>query len=535
MSQERDESDDRSNSKSSRHHDYLVKLHGISCSSNKDDIKKFLYPCRIVAIHLFENNGTSSSDCFVDLESEVDVKDALKKSSQYLDKRCIEVFRATTYEFNFHVKHKGMVSWREPVIRMSGLPFACTMADVQNFFENIEIAKNGIYITRDMADKALGDGFVAFVNMDNAYKAIDMHDHKHIQHRYIELFPSTYDEGKRRIMNDARSNARQFVGEDEDDDNKNNNNNNNNNNNINTNKRNYRSRSHSRQRSRSLSQGSYTNYRRRSRSRSAIRRSSSRNEEHLVKIRGMPYTVVEDDIRKFFPESCQPSRIEILQDRRMKRPNGDAHLYYNTLDEVNEALKYDRKYMGSRYVEIYFDSPRYSSLSNRRRKTDGTSRRSSRSPSKPKYNRYSRSRSIYYKSIVEIIEQTMSTNSTTTTETFDEHLIGPFAVVPKTDCPHLRNHTYTLPQSAHRVHGRQPACTDCGETRENWACLEENCSQIGCSRYQQKHMLAHHQSTGHSICLSLSDHSFYCYACESYIDSPKLTQVNEQLIASRQQ
>ncbi|CAF2892388.1 unnamed protein product [Rotaria sp. Silwood2] len=128
----------------------------------------------------------------------------------------------------------------------------------------------------------------------------------------------------------------------------------------------------------------------------------------------------------------------------------------------------------------------------------------------------------------------MSTNSTTTTETFDEHLIGPFAVVPKTDCPHLRNHTYTLPQSAHRVHGRQPACTDCGETRENWACLEENCSQIGCSRYQQKHMLAHHQSTGHSICLSLSDHSFYCYACESYIDSPKLTQVNEQLIASRQ-
>lgn len=35
-----------------------------------------------------------------------------------------------------------------------------------------------------MADKALGDGFVAFVNMDNAYKAIDLHDHKHIQHRF---------------------------------------------------------------------------------------------------------------------------------------------------------------------------------------------------------------------------------------------------------------------------------------------------------------------------------------------------------------
>jgi len=56
------------------------------------------------------------------------------------------------------------------------------------------------------------------------------------------------------------------------------------------------------------------------------------------------------------------------------------------------------------------------------------------------------------------------------------------------------------------------------------------CSQIGCSRYQQKHMLAHHDSVGHNISLSLSDHSFFCYACDSYIDSPKLAQVNQQLI-----
>jgi len=44
--------------------------------------------------------------------------------------------------------------------------------------------------------------------------------------------------------------------------------------------------------------GSLNVDRRRSRSRSSVRRSSSRNKEHLVKIRGMPFTVVEDDIRK---------------------------------------------------------------------------------------------------------------------------------------------------------------------------------------------------------------------------------------------
>ena len=35
-----------------------------------------------------------------------------------------------------------------------------------------------------MADQALGDGFVAFVDMDNAYKAIDIHDQKRLQHRF---------------------------------------------------------------------------------------------------------------------------------------------------------------------------------------------------------------------------------------------------------------------------------------------------------------------------------------------------------------
>jgi hypothetical protein len=46
--------------------------------------------CRVIAVHLFDNDGTSSDECFVDLSSEMDVKDALKKSGSLLDKKCIE-------------------------------------------------------------------------------------------------------------------------------------------------------------------------------------------------------------------------------------------------------------------------------------------------------------------------------------------------------------------------------------------------------------------------------------------------------------
>ncbi len=48
---------------------------------------------------------------------------------------------------------------------------------------------------------------------------------------------------------------------------------------------------------------------------------------------------------------------------------------------------------GSRYVELYFDSPRYASLNIQPKKRHDVPRRPSRSPSKPKNSRFSRSRS----------------------------------------------------------------------------------------------------------------------------------------------
>lgn len=97
-------------------------------------------------------------------------------------------------------------------------------------------------------------------------------------------------------------------------------------------------------------------------------------------------------------------RIEILKNRRTNRPNGDGHVYFKSMDEITEAMKYDRKYMGKhslvlfffqitysldkRYIELYFDSPR---PSNRRRNKSND--HSSPSPSKSIDNR-SPSRSI---------------------------------------------------------------------------------------------------------------------------------------------
>jgi hypothetical protein len=49
-----------------------------------------LTACRVVTVHLFDDNNSSSGECLVDLESESDVKDALQKTRQCMGKRYIE-------------------------------------------------------------------------------------------------------------------------------------------------------------------------------------------------------------------------------------------------------------------------------------------------------------------------------------------------------------------------------------------------------------------------------------------------------------
>jgi hypothetical protein len=105
-------------------------------------------------------------------------------------------------------------------------------------------------------------------------------------------------------------------------------------------------------------------------------------------------------------------RIEVLQNRRTNRPNGDGHVYFKSMDEINEAMKFDRKYMGkrkslflknlefflgNRYVELYFDSPRLSSSNARPSKSNDSPHRSPSEPANDdeEENNKSRSRSMF--------------------------------------------------------------------------------------------------------------------------------------------
>ncbi len=107
-----------------------------------------------------------------------------------------------------------------------------------------------------------------------------------------------------------------------------------------------------------------------------------------------------------------------------------------------------------------------------------------------------------------------------------------FAVEPRFDCPHvndamLDNFAGFLADSLKGYDSSSKAnvfaslkCEDCKDARENWVCL--GCSQLFCSRYVQGHMAMHNVASNHQLTFSLSDGSFWCYDCDSYVTSVEL-------------
>ncbi|XP_065900983.1 histone deacetylase 6-like isoform X2 [Dysidea avara] len=87
-----------------------------------------------------------------------------------------------------------------------------------------------------------------------------------------------------------------------------------------------------------------------------------------------------------------------------------------------------------------------------------------------------------------------------------------FAVQPLSTCPHLEE-VQPLPPGG-SLDAKQP-CVTCGDSSENWICLV--CYQVFCGRYVNKHMVDHTRETNHSMVLSFSDLSVWCYPCDSYV------------------
>lgn len=299
---------------------YIIQVKGLPWSCTPQDLLQFFSECRIrdglKGIHLTTNQrtGRPSGQAFIEVEHEDDVSKALEKHKQYLGPRYVEVYEVTNSHAEAILKTAVDDASSDCVVRLRGLPFASSEADIVKFFSGLAIVQNGITIVTDHQGRNSGQAYVEFTSQE-AYEEALRKDREIIGNRYIEVFPSRKDE----IRAGWRSRKNPVLSQ----------------------------------------QGSTTSITQNTnKSGSNL---SSVPMSHYVHMRGLPFTATGEDIVKFFtPLAVSKVLLEFGPDGR---PSGEADVYFSCHQEAVEAMSRDRMHIGERYIELFLNSE---SDSNRR-------------------------------------------------------------------------------------------------------------------------------------------------------------------------
>ncbi|KAM7363603.1 heterogeneous nuclear ribonucleoprotein glorund [Cochliomyia hominivorax] len=103
----------------------------------------------------------------------------------------------------------------------------------------------------------------------------------------------------------------------------------------------------------------------------AMRKTSSHGNSYVVKLRGLPYSVTEQQVEEFFNGlEIKPDRegIIFVMDKR-GRATGEAFVQFESQEDTEQALGRNRQKIGHRYIEIF-----RSSLAELKRSTSGNGR-----------------------------------------------------------------------------------------------------------------------------------------------------------------
>lgn len=370
----------------------VLKLRGLPWSCTTEDIIKFMEGVKIsfkenepgrFAIYLMTNSeGRPSGEAFIKVEADEDVEAACNKNNALMGQRYIEVFRSNQEQLDKHLNQStnNSQNWRDPVVRLRGLPYGCEKKDIVAFFEGLNTSEEKIMMVIDFSGRFNGEAFVQFGQREDAVKALDKHKQK-IANRYIEVFRSTSGEmhhyqndsnqGPSSLMSmpsrggsrggyDRRNDRAKPYSRGYDNGGYNNRRDNDYGGNYGNNGYNNRGRGGNNYNSNyndyNDNYGDYDGY---NDGNSPYGNNYGNNYNdnyddgpmHGVKMRGLPFQATESDISEFFAP-VKPTNINILKGRDY-RPTGEGEVDFATHGEALRAMEKDKKYMGKRYVELF--------------------------------------------------------------------------------------------------------------------------------------------------------------------------------------
>ncbi|XP_077284388.1 epithelial splicing regulatory protein fusilli [Arctopsyche grandis] len=183
----------------------IVRARGLPWQSSDQDIARFFRGLNVakggVALCL-SPQGRRNGEALVRFISQEHRDMALKRHKHHIGSRYIEVYRATGEDFlgvaggATNEAAAFLSRGAQVIVRMRGLPYDCTPAQVLDFFSagvnpcTVLDGADGVLFVRRADGRATGDAFVLFAKEDDAPKALAKHKEL-IGSRYIELFRST--------------------------------------------------------------------------------------------------------------------------------------------------------------------------------------------------------------------------------------------------------------------------------------------------------------------------------------------------------
>ncbi|XP_038834591.1 heterogeneous nuclear ribonucleoprotein H-like isoform X4 [Salvelinus namaycush] len=328
---------------------FVVRIRGLPWSCAVDEVSRFFSDCKVAnngtSIHFtYTREGRPSGEAFVELESEDDLKIAVKKDRETLGHRYVEVFKSNNVEMDWVMKHTGPncpETEGDGLVRLRGLPFGCSKEEIVQFFSGLEIVPNGITLPVDFQGRSTGEAFVQFASQDIAEKALKKHKER-IGHRYIEIFKSSdaevrtnYDPPRKTMGGMQRPGPYDRPGG------------------GGGGGRGYNGMSRGGSFDR-MRRGGYGGGETGSDRYGDGGSSFQSTTGHCVHMRGLPYRATETDVYSFFsPLNPVRVHIEVGPDGRM---TGEADVEFATHEDAVAAMSKDKANMQHRYVELFLNS-----------------------------------------------------------------------------------------------------------------------------------------------------------------------------------
>ncbi|XP_072259744.1 RNA-binding protein 12 isoform X1 [Pyxicephalus adspersus] len=203
------------------HDDPYVSLHDLPVPVSEADIKEFFHGLRIDGVLIIKDNlGRFTGSALVKLLTPHDTFEALKRNRMLMGQRFIEVTPASERQWvmsggnvvkssagphgpshimqQSHSRSKSPSTQQRPRSRsphehgfcvfLKGLPYEAENKHVIDFFKNLDIVEDSIYIAYGPNGKATGEGFLEFRNEADYKIALNKHK-QYMGSRFIQVHP----------------------------------------------------------------------------------------------------------------------------------------------------------------------------------------------------------------------------------------------------------------------------------------------------------------------------------------------------------